>query len=118
MGEFEFMLVGEGSPLPKILQKKLFEITGGETPPLQSFFYPINNAERAARSPHLMVGVGALDDPKTMGFPLGIVLLMRLYFLPVGGDVLCQEQDCKQLCKRIVYTFYVQSLRIWKPNEA
>ena len=25
----------------------------------------------------------------------------------VGGDVLCQEQDCKQLCKRIVYTFHV-----------
>ena len=23
----------------------------------------------------------------------------------VGVDVLCQEQDCKQLCKRIVYTF-------------
>ena len=30
----------------------------------------------------------------------------------------CQEQDCKQLCKRIVYTFYVQSLRFWKPNGA
>jgi len=36
----------------------------------------------------------------------------------VGGDVLCQEQDCKQLCKRIVYTFYVESLRFWKPNGA
>ena len=23
------------------------------------------------------------------------------------GRVPCQEQDCKQLCKRIVYTFYV-----------
>jgi len=23
----------------------------------------------------------------------------------VGGDVLCQEQDCKQLCKMIVYSF-------------
>ena len=29
----------------------------------------------------------------------------------VGFGVPCQEQDCKQLCKRIVYTFYVQSCR-------
>ena len=36
----------------------------------------------------------------------------------VGTGVLCQEQDCKQLCKRIVYTFYVKSLRFWKPNGA
>ena len=36
----------------------------------------------------------------------------------VGTGVLCQEQDCKQLCKRIVYTFYVQSLCFWKPNGA
>jgi len=26
----------------------------------------------------------------------------------VGAGALCQEQDCKQLCKRMVYTFYVQ----------
>ena len=36
----------------------------------------------------------------------------------VGTGVPCQEQDCKQLCKRIVYTFYVQSLCFWKPNGA
>ena len=36
----------------------------------------------------------------------------------VGTGVLCQEQDCKQLCKRIVYTFYVKSLCFWKPNGA
>ena len=29
----------------------------------------------------------------------------------VGTGVPCQEQDCKHLCKRIVYTFYVQSCR-------
>ena len=39
-------------------------------------------------------------------------------FVVVGDGALCQEQDCKQLCKRIVYTFYVQFLRIWKPNGA
>ena len=74
MDEFEFMLGGEGSPLPRILQK-IVRITGDETPPLQSIFHPINNAERAARPPHLMVGVGALDDPKTMEFPLAIDIL-------------------------------------------
>ena len=87
-------------------------------PPLQSFFYPINNAERAARPPHLIVGGDVLDAPETIRFSLRIGVLPRFEFLPVGTGVLCQEQDCKQLCKRIVYTFYVQSLRIWKPNEA
>jgi len=36
----------------------------------------------------LPVGGDVLDAPKTMEFPLGIVLLMRLYFLPVGTGVL------------------------------
>ena len=36
----------------------------------------------------------------------------------VGGDVLCQQQDCKQLCKRIVNTFASCEKRIRKPNGA
>lgn len=36
----------------------------------------------------------------------------------VGDGVLCQEQDCKQLCKRIVNTFVFCNIRIWKPNGA
>ena len=30
-----------------------------------------------------------------------------LSIIPVGDGALCQEQDCKQLCKRIVYTFSI-----------
>ena len=30
--------------------------------------------------------------------------LGRYLFLSVGVGAICQEQDCKQLCKRIVYT--------------
>ena len=44
--------------------------------------------------------------------------MRKVLHKPVGVDVLCQEQDCKQLCKRIVYTFNVQSLRFWKLNGA
>ena len=36
----------------------------------------------------------------------------------VGGDVLCQEQDCKQLCKMIVNTFVFYKLCFWKLNGA
>ena len=43
---------------------------------------------------------------------------LRLVTYPCRGGFPCQEQDCKQLCKRIVYTFYVQSLCFWKPNGA
>ena len=57
-------------------------------PPLQSFFYPINNAERAARPPHLIVGGDVLDAPETIRFSLRIGVLPRFEFLPVGTGVL------------------------------
>ena len=36
----------------------------------------------------------------------------------VGTGVLCQEQDCKQLCKMIVNTFVFYKLCFWKLNGA
>ena len=66
--------------------------------------------------------VGAIHESPAS--KLGFIELLRygnpakITYKPVGTGVLCQEQDCKQLCKRIVYTFYVQSLRFWKPNGA
>ena len=42
----------------------------------------------------------------------------RVIHPSVGGDVPCQQQDCKQLCKRIVYTFASGVKGVWKPNGA
>ena len=49
---------------------------------------------------------------------LGSPIVYGILFVFMRTVEDCQEQDCKQLCKRIVYTFYVHSLCFWKPNGA
>ena len=99
----------------------------GETPLngaffLQSFFFApvVPKKKRQCLSVDIIsVSETAFSEP-----PLSQNLLNvdtnrdGMEFYTVGTGVLCQEQDCKQLCKRIVYTLYVQFLCFWKPNGA
>jgi len=46
--------------------------------------------------------------PKILLTQNQVMMPYPVHFPIVGADAHCQEQDCKQLCKRMVYTFYVQ----------